>query len=93
MLTLKPFNGVSTELSHLKEENKWFCCPEEARGNNSKKDIWMYTLHLGRKVTETRAIYIYIANQKLKFSSLPRKSQFQVKEVLAIQHLQQDTKQ
>lgn len=31
VLILKPLNGISTELGHLKEENKQFYCPEGAR--------------------------------------------------------------
>lgn len=54
MLILKLFNRVSTELGHFVKENKWFFCPEEARGNNSQNDIWLHTLYWGRKVTETR---------------------------------------
>lgn len=31
VLILKPLNGISTELGHLKGENKQFYCPEGAR--------------------------------------------------------------
>lgn len=77
VLILKPLNGISTELGHFNKENKQFCCPKGARGDDSQKDTWMFTLHFGRKITETTVWKkMKLVNEKLKLKAALKSKKF-----------------